>query len=317
MRPVLCYFLLCTSYLLNAVAEEVPQELIERLSHSEIHSISDLQRLLDSEIDSPEGAENEVIEETKPIQKHHKNYSQQHGYSDLKSSQIHSRRKRSVGRWRRCLRCVKTRTVIYEIPRSQVDPTAANFLIWPPCVEPPLFHLSLPPSLPPSIPPSTSWLVRVQGVCDRQRETEGGRREGGEGGREGEGGRAEREGGRERERECWPTVRVVMRIGVERERKMDRWLGMGQFCVGYSQNALSCVPLLTPSKTPSHNTGTGREGGTLEPATGGFVGKFFRVGPGRELRERERLYPGKGQPTGKKSTSVQAPAAIQAWFIQW
>ncbi|XP_064866651.1 platelet-derived growth factor subunit A-like isoform X3 [Oncorhynchus nerka] len=91
MRPVLCYFLLCTSYLLNAVAEEVPQELIERLSHSEIHSISDLQRLLDSEIDAP-------VEEAVPA-------------------------------------VCKTRTVIYEIPRSQVDPTAANFLIWPPCVE--------------------------------------------------------------------------------------------------------------------------------------------------------------------------------------
>uniref|UniRef100_A0A673VMJ1 Platelet-derived growth factor subunit A n=1 Tax=Salmo trutta TaxID=8032 RepID=A0A673VMJ1_SALTR len=133
MRPVLCYFLLCTSYLLNAVAEEVPQELIERLSHSEIHSISDLQRLLDSEIDVPVGAGNEVMEETKPMQKHHKNYSQQHGYSDLKSSQIHSRRKRSV---EEAVPAVcKTRTVIYEIPRSQVDPTAANFLIWPPCVE--------------------------------------------------------------------------------------------------------------------------------------------------------------------------------------
>ncbi|XP_076122810.1 platelet-derived growth factor subunit A-like [Alosa pseudoharengus] len=127
MRTALFYFLLCTSCLVLINAEELPQELIERLSHSEINSISDLQRLLDIDF---VGTGNEVIEEHKQKQ-HKQNYS--HAYSDLKSSQVHRRRKRSV---EEAVPAVcKTRTVIYEIPRSQVDPTAANFLIWPPCVE--------------------------------------------------------------------------------------------------------------------------------------------------------------------------------------
>uniref|UniRef100_A0A4W6BSC0 Platelet-derived growth factor alpha polypeptide b n=1 Tax=Lates calcarifer TaxID=8187 RepID=A0A4W6BSC0_LATCA len=120
MRATLCYFLLWTAYLLLVTAEEVefPQELIDRLSHSEIHSISDLQRLL--EIDSV-GTGNDVIEEPKHHKHHnlHKNYSRHHGhYNDLKSSQLHSRRKRSIVEEAVPAVC-KTRTVIYEIPRSQ------------------------------------------------------------------------------------------------------------------------------------------------------------------------------------------------------
>uniref|UniRef100_A0A3B3TYY8 Platelet-derived growth factor subunit A n=1 Tax=Poecilia latipinna TaxID=48699 RepID=A0A3B3TYY8_9TELE len=121
MRATICCFLLWTTYLLATAEKEVefPQELIDRLSNSEIHSISDLQRLL--EIDSHHN--------------HHKNSSHHHGYyNDLKSSQLHSRRKRSIVEEAVPAAC-KTRTVIYEIPRSQVDPTSANFLIWPPCVE--------------------------------------------------------------------------------------------------------------------------------------------------------------------------------------
>ncbi|KAK7940374.1 hypothetical protein WMY93_003700 [Mugilogobius chulae] len=118
MRATICCFLVWTTYLLLAGAEEVqfPQELIDRLANSEIHSISDLQRLLD--IDSV-GAGNDVIEEPKRHKQHfihHKNYSHHHGYyNDLKSSQLHSRRKRSLVEEAVPAVC-KTRTVIYEIP---------------------------------------------------------------------------------------------------------------------------------------------------------------------------------------------------------
>ncbi|XP_053712366.1 platelet-derived growth factor subunit A-like isoform X2 [Synchiropus splendidus] len=111
--------------LLRSAAEErpLPQELLERLSRSEVRSIGDLQRLL--EIDP---VESEPIEETKHS---YKDFS--HNFAEVKRTG--SRHKRSTVVEEAVAAGCKVQTTIFEIPRSLVDSTAANFIIWPPCVE--------------------------------------------------------------------------------------------------------------------------------------------------------------------------------------
>ncbi|XP_067912666.1 platelet-derived growth factor subunit A-like isoform X3 [Heterodontus francisci] len=147
MRATL-YFMLSFCYLTCVHTEEAdfPPELLEKLAHSDITSIRDLQRLLEIEsVGDDDHSESNL--------RSHSINAIKHEYT---KRSVPTRKRRSIGNSIKTeagmaigpLRdrhdntteeavpaVCKTRTVIYEIPRSQIDPTSANFLIWPACVE--------------------------------------------------------------------------------------------------------------------------------------------------------------------------------------
>ncbi|XP_028601742.1 platelet-derived growth factor subunit B isoform X3 [Podarcis muralis] len=116
----------CFSYLplVSSEGDPIPEEIYELLSDSSLRSIRDLQQVL--RIDSVE---------------------EDNSTSYLNTTRIHpGQNPVSFLRGRRSLvggepvepaviaEC-KTRTEVFEISRTMVDPTNANFLVWPPCVE--------------------------------------------------------------------------------------------------------------------------------------------------------------------------------------
>ncbi|XP_061495141.1 platelet-derived growth factor subunit B isoform X2 [Rhineura floridana] len=115
---------LCYLPLISSEGDPIPEEIYEMLSDSSVRSIRDLQQVL--RIDS--------VEEDSST-------------SNLNSTRIHPgqnpvsllRERRSLGGGDPVEPAViaecKTRTEVFEISRSMVDPTNANFLVWPPCVE--------------------------------------------------------------------------------------------------------------------------------------------------------------------------------------
>uniref|UniRef100_A0A8C5GT36 Platelet-derived growth factor subunit A n=1 Tax=Gouania willdenowi TaxID=441366 RepID=A0A8C5GT36_GOUWI len=88
----------------------------DRISSTEIRSISDLQRLL--EIDSVGKAPHYYNKYNYIIIILYYNAA----FTVWKDEEAHPA-------------VCKVRTTIFEIPRSLVDPTSANFILWPPCVE--------------------------------------------------------------------------------------------------------------------------------------------------------------------------------------
>ncbi|XP_040263231.1 platelet-derived growth factor subunit B [Bufo bufo] len=116
--------LLMSIWLLHAVRAEgdpIPSEMYEKITGGSIKSIEDIRRLLQIESVDDEEDANEI---------------NRNGTRSLpRGNSSHSRVIRSLAAEQAQLAECKTRTEVFEISRNLVDPSNANFIVHPSCVE--------------------------------------------------------------------------------------------------------------------------------------------------------------------------------------
>ncbi|KAE8611489.1 hypothetical protein XENTR_v10012473 [Xenopus tropicalis] len=112
---------LCLLLAVSAEGDPIPEEMFKKISEGAVTSISELRRVL--QIDSVDDEDD-------------LNYASIHQTrSSPTNSSSHSRVIRSLDAEKAVIAECKPRVEVFEISRKIVDPTNANFLVWPPCVE--------------------------------------------------------------------------------------------------------------------------------------------------------------------------------------
>ncbi|KAG8556626.1 hypothetical protein GDO81_018140 [Engystomops pustulosus] len=116
--------LLMSIWLLHVVRAEgdpIPSEMYKKITGGSVKSIADIRRLLQIE----------SVDEEEDIYELSRNGTR----SFPRGNSSHSRVVRSLDVEQAQLAQCKTRTEVFEITRNLVDPTNANFLVQPSCVE--------------------------------------------------------------------------------------------------------------------------------------------------------------------------------------
>ncbi|XP_056379867.1 platelet-derived growth factor subunit B isoform X2 [Hyla sarda] len=108
-------------HMVRAEGDPIPREMFEKITGGSVKSIADIKRLLQIE----------SVDEEDDVYELNRNEAR----SWPRGNSSHSRVIRSVDVEQAQLAQCKTRTEVFEITRNLVDPTNANFVVQPSCVE--------------------------------------------------------------------------------------------------------------------------------------------------------------------------------------